>query len=89
MKSLFCELGTLCVVLHLDVDRQAINVIILLWFQARLKEAASLEKHVILKKLRDSLEALRGRVGGKNSDDVAEAIAIVSYLDLLYYPYVT
>lgn len=44
---------------------------------------------MILKKLRDALEALRGRVGGKNSDDVAAAIAIVSYLDLLYYPYVT
>ncbi|KAG6412552.1 hypothetical protein SASPL_125232 [Salvia splendens] len=47
--------------------------------QARLKEAASLEKHVILKKLRDSLEALKGRVGGKNNDDVADAISIVSY----------
>ncbi|KAH6774860.1 plectin-like protein [Perilla frutescens var. frutescens] len=48
--------------------------------RARLKEAASLEKHVILKKLRDSLEALRGRVGGRNNDDVAEAIAIVESL---------
>ncbi|KAL1552998.1 Stomatal closure-related actin-binding protein 1 [Salvia divinorum] len=48
--------------------------------QARLKEAASLEKHVILKKLRDSLEALKGRVGGKNNDDVADAIAIVESL---------
>lgn len=44
---------------------------------------------MILKKLRDSLEALRGRVGGKNSDDVAEAIAIVSFLDLLYYAYLS
>ncbi|XP_047973487.1 stomatal closure-related actin-binding protein 1 [Salvia hispanica] len=48
--------------------------------QARLKEAASLEKHVILKKLRDSLEALKGRVGGKNNDDVADAISIVESL---------
>lgn len=48
-------------------------------FQARLKEAASLEKHVLLKKLRDALEALRGRVAGKNKDDVEEAIAMVGY----------
>lgn len=63
--------------------------IILIWFQARLKEAVSLEKHVILKKLRDALEALRGRVGGKNNDDVAEAISIVSYLDLLHLLYLS
>ena len=57
--------------------------------QARLKEAASLEKHVILKKLRDSLEALKGRVGGKNNDDVADAISIVSYRVLLFYTYLS
>ncbi|KAK6144110.1 hypothetical protein DH2020_020930 [Rehmannia glutinosa] len=48
--------------------------------EARLKEAASLEKHVILKKLRDALEALRGRVAGNNKDDVKDAIAIVEAL---------
>ncbi|GER39358.1 plectin-related [Striga asiatica] len=48
--------------------------------EARLKEAASLEKHVLLKKLRDALEALRGRVGGKNKDDVKDAISIVEAL---------
>lgn len=48
-------------------------------FQARLKEAVSLEKHVLLKKLRDALEALRGRVAGTNKDDVEEAIAMVGY----------
>ncbi|KAL0459103.1 UNVERIFIED_CONTAM: Stomatal closure-related actin-binding protein 1 [Sesamum latifolium] len=48
--------------------------------EARLKEAASLEKHVLLKKLRDALEALRGRVAGKNKDDVEEAIAMVEAL---------
>ncbi|XP_011090182.1 stomatal closure-related actin-binding protein 1 isoform X1 [Sesamum indicum] len=48
--------------------------------EARLKEAASLEKHVLLKKLRDALEALRGRVGGKNKDDVEEAIAMIEAL---------
>ncbi|CAA2997316.1 stomatal closure-related actin-binding 1 [Olea europaea subsp. europaea] len=48
--------------------------------EARLKEAASLEKHVLLKKLRDALEALKGRVAGKNKDDVEEAIAMVEAL---------
>ncbi|KAL0418443.1 UNVERIFIED_CONTAM: Stomatal closure-related actin-binding protein 1 [Sesamum radiatum] len=48
--------------------------------EARLKEAASLEKHVLLEKLRDALEALRGRVGGKNKDDVEEAIAMIEAL---------
>lgn len=50
-----------------------------MWFQARLKEAASLEKHVLLKNLRDALEALRGRVAGANKEDVEEAIAMVDY----------
>lgn len=45
-----------------------------------MKDAASLEKHVLLKKLRDALEALRGRVAGKNKDDVEEAIAMVSFM---------
>ncbi|TYJ21483.1 hypothetical protein E1A91_A08G067000v1 [Gossypium mustelinum] len=44
--------------------------------QARLSEAASLEKHVLLKKLRDALESLKGRVVGRNKDDVEEAIAM-------------
>ncbi|XP_057433111.1 stomatal closure-related actin-binding protein 1-like isoform X2 [Lotus japonicus] len=48
--------------------------------EARLREAASLEKHVLLKKLRDALECLKGRVGGKNKDDVADAIAMVEAL---------
>ncbi|XP_075500690.1 stomatal closure-related actin-binding protein 1-like isoform X2 [Primulina tabacum] len=48
--------------------------------EARLKEAASLEKHVLLKKLRDALEALKGRVTGKNNDDVVEAILMVEAL---------
>lgn len=52
-------------------------------FQARLREAASLEKHVLLKKLRDALESLRGRVAGRNKDDVEEAIAMVSLAYLL------
>ncbi|KAJ9146616.1 hypothetical protein P3X46_028856 [Hevea brasiliensis] len=48
--------------------------------EARLREAASLEKHVLLKKLRDALESLRGRVAGRNKDDVDEAIAMVEAL---------
>ncbi|KAL6966679.1 Stomatal closure-related actin-binding protein 1 [Sarracenia purpurea var. burkii] len=48
--------------------------------EARLREAASWEKHVLLKRLRDALEALRGRVAGKNKDDIEEAIAMVEAL---------
>ncbi|KAB2068921.1 hypothetical protein ES319_A08G063400v1 [Gossypium barbadense] len=44
--------------------------------EARLREAASLEKHVLLKKLRETLESLKGRVVGRNKDDVEEAIAM-------------
>ncbi|KAA3485856.1 stomatal closure-related actin-binding protein 1-like [Gossypium australe] len=47
---------------------------------AKLREAASLEKHVLLKKLRDALESLKGRVAGRNKDDVVEAIAMVEAL---------
>ncbi|KAH9602170.1 hypothetical protein KSS87_018437 [Heliosperma pusillum] len=46
----------------------------------KLKEAASLEKHVLLKNLRDALEALRGRVTGKNKDDVETAVSMVEAL---------
>lgn len=45
--------------------------------QDKLKEAASLEKHVLLRKLRDALESLRGRVTDKNKGDVDEAISMV------------
>ncbi|RYR11440.1 hypothetical protein Ahy_B04g068964 isoform A [Arachis hypogaea] len=44
--------------------------------EARLREAASLEKHVLLKKLRDALESLKGRVAGRNKEDVEEAISM-------------
>jgi len=53
--------------------------------QDKLKEAASLEKHVLLKKLRDALEALRGRVTGKNKNDVDDAIAMVTLLQFNTY----
>ncbi|KAK8649686.1 hypothetical protein V6N13_139352 [Hibiscus sabdariffa] len=48
--------------------------------EAKLREAASLEKHVLLKKLRDALESLKGRVAGRNKDDVVEAIVMVESL---------
>ncbi|KAK4753720.1 hypothetical protein SAY87_001824 [Trapa incisa] len=48
--------------------------------EARLREAASMEKHVLLKKLRDSLESLKGRVGGGNMADVQEVIRMVESL---------
>ncbi|KAJ6299334.1 hypothetical protein OIU76_020330 [Salix suchowensis] len=51
--------------------------------EARLREAVSLEKHVLLKKLRDALESLKGRVAGRNKDDVEEAIAMVGVTSLL------
>uniref|UniRef100_A0A7N0UF41 Stomatal closure-related actin-binding protein 1 n=1 Tax=Kalanchoe fedtschenkoi TaxID=63787 RepID=A0A7N0UF41_KALFE len=46
----------------------------------KLRDITSLEKHVILKRLRDSLESLNGRVVGKNKDDTEEAIALVEAL---------
>lgn len=46
--------------------------------ECRPDEAASLEKHVLLKKLKDALESLKGRVSGRDKDDVEEAIAMVS-----------
>jgi uncharacterized protein YajQ (UPF0234 family) len=35
-----------------------------------------------LKKLRDALESLKGRVAGRNKDDVEEAIAMVGLTSL-------
>lgn len=43
---------------------------------------------MLIKKLRDALESLRGRVAGKNKDDVEEAITMVSFVfsyDLFSY----
>ncbi|KAL5994744.1 Stomatal closure-related actin-binding protein 1 [Asimina triloba] len=48
--------------------------------EARFKEIASLDRNVLLKKLRDVLESLKGRVAGRNQDDVEEAIAILEAL---------
>lgn len=48
--------------------------------EAKLKEVASLEGHVLLKKLRDALEYLRGRLAGRNKEDVEKAISMVEAL---------
>ncbi|XP_071720047.1 stomatal closure-related actin-binding protein 3-like isoform X1 [Rutidosis leptorrhynchoides] len=48
--------------------------------ETKLRDVASLEGHVLLKKLRDALEYLRGRVAGMNKDDVEKAISMVEAL---------
>lgn len=48
--------------------------------EARIKEVASLEGHVLLKKLRDALESLKGRLAGRNKEDVGKAISMVEAL---------
>ncbi|KAI8017694.1 Stomatal closure-related actin-binding protein 1 [Camellia lanceoleosa] len=45
--------------------------------EAKLREVASLEGHVLLKKFRDALESLRGRLAGRNKEDVEKAISMV------------
>ncbi|KAK1294446.1 hypothetical protein QJS10_CPA16g01172 [Acorus calamus] len=46
----------------------------------KFREVASLDRHVLLKKLRDVLECLRGRVAGRNKNDTEEAISMVEAL---------
>jgi cysteinyl-tRNA synthetase len=48
--------------------------------EAKLREVASLEGHVMLKKLRDALEYMRGRTDGQNKQDVETAISMVEAL---------
>ncbi|KAJ8770333.1 hypothetical protein K2173_014943 [Erythroxylum novogranatense] len=48
--------------------------------EAKLRDTASLEGHVLLKKLRDALESLRGRMTGRNKEDVEKAISMVEAL---------
>lgn len=52
--------------------------------QAKLRDVASLEGHVLLKKLRDALESLRGRMAGRGKEDVEQAISMVSCFALPY-----
>ncbi|KAJ4750943.1 stomatal closure actin-binding-like protein [Rhynchospora pubera] len=48
--------------------------------EAKKREAASLDRQVLLKKLRDVLDSLRGRVAGRNRDETEEAISLVEAL---------
>ncbi|GAU17837.1 hypothetical protein TSUD_329630 [Trifolium subterraneum] len=48
--------------------------------EAKLREVPSLEGHVLLKKLRDALESLKGRFTGRNKEDVEKAISMVEAL---------
>ncbi|XP_073284843.1 stomatal closure-related actin-binding protein 2-like isoform X2 [Primulina huaijiensis] len=48
--------------------------------EAKLREVASLDGHVLLKKLRDALEYLRGQLAGQNKEDVEKAISMVEAL---------
>lgn len=48
--------------------------------EAKIREVPSLEGHVLLKKLRDSLEFLKGRLTGLNKEDIEIAISLVSLL---------
>ncbi|KAG0482921.1 hypothetical protein HPP92_011005 [Vanilla planifolia] len=48
--------------------------------ESKWKEIATLDKHIILGKLRDLLESLRGRVAGRNKEDVDEAVSMVEAL---------
>ncbi|KAI5079530.1 hypothetical protein GOP47_0005009 [Adiantum capillus-veneris] len=48
--------------------------------EVRIREAASLDQQVLLQKLREVLEALLGRVAGRNKDDVEEALTSVDAL---------
>lgn len=48
--------------------------------EERWKENVPLDRHVLLKKLRDLLKSLKGRVAGSNKDDVEESISMVEAL---------
>ncbi|KAF3330699.1 hypothetical protein FCM35_KLT04053 [Carex littledalei] len=48
--------------------------------EAKKREAASLDRQVLLKKLRDVLDSLKGRVAGRNRDETEEAISLVEAL---------
>ncbi|OVA11920.1 hypothetical protein BVC80_293g2 [Macleaya cordata] len=48
--------------------------------EAKLRELVLLEKHVLLEKLTNALESLRGRVTGRNKDDVEDTISMVADL---------
>ncbi|KAG8078226.1 hypothetical protein GUJ93_ZPchr0007g3993 [Zizania palustris] len=48
--------------------------------EAKRRETASLDRQVLLKKLRDVLDTLKGCVAGRNRDDADEAMSLVEAL---------
>ncbi|KAH9621037.1 hypothetical protein KSS87_000277 [Heliosperma pusillum] len=48
--------------------------------EVKLREIPSLEGHVLLKKLRDALEFMKGCMAGRNKEDVEKAISMVEAL---------
>lgn len=53
--------------------------------QTKLRDVVSLDGHVLLKKLRDALEYLKGRMAGQNKEDMEKAISMVSSLYLFLF----
>lgn len=47
--------------------------------QTKLRDVVSLDGHVLLKKLRDALEYLKGQMTGENKEDMEKAISMVSF----------
>lgn len=53
--------------------------------QTKLRDVVSLDGHVLLKKLRDALEYLKGRMAGQNKEDMEKAISMVSSFFLFHF----
>lgn len=56
------------------------NTATLLSNEAKWRHAALLERDILLKDLKSVLESLRGRVGGKNKDEIEESLSMVDIL---------
>ncbi|XP_066400496.1 stomatal closure-related actin-binding protein 1-like isoform X1 [Miscanthus floridulus] len=56
------------------------NTATLLSNEAKWRHAALLERDILLKNLKSVLESLRGRVGGKNKDEIEESLSMVDIL---------
>ncbi|XP_066400500.1 stomatal closure-related actin-binding protein 1-like isoform X2 [Miscanthus floridulus] len=54
------------------------NTATLLSNEAKWRHAALLERDILLKNLKSVLESLRGRVGGKNKDEIEESLSMAS-----------
>ncbi|KAK3127860.1 hypothetical protein QOZ80_7AG0579310 [Eleusine coracana subsp. coracana] len=58
------------------------NTATLLSNEVKLRHAALLERDILLKNLKSLLESLRGRVGGKNKDEIDESLSMVDILSI-------